>query len=772
MSILFGQGPNNQGFDEPTIIATIDPSNGNMFPIGQKWINTVSNEIFFLTSYANGLPVWTGSVSGGAGIFGDLTVTPGPTAITGEFRVLGDVDEAAVIRLQANGGVTETIVIETVQGTGADSIQINSQAGGIEIVTDAAAKDILVSSALGSIGIVAGEDAQDALIIQADGGTSTGLLIENTSGTGAGSAITSAVGILATDGSVYIESQDNFAGAVVLDASDVAGGILLNSGTGGTALTSTGNIASSTTLGDINLTADAGDINIEATLGALNFTAGGGISYSVTGAIDLDATLTSHFKVTGAAEDLQLQSVGGSVDVLASEAVADAIVISATGASAGIQIAPAATVASVAIANVIPTVARTVTVSGGAVGSAVADTLNLGTGATNFAGASKVVNIATGNNTLGTDTLNLSTGSSATGTKAVNIGNVDSLTTITAIGAANINTTGTAATTIGSTATGGLVDITSATEVRIEPVTTLTLAPTSAVTTIAIGNITPTVDRTTTINGGAVIAAHIDLVSIAGGGVNTNAGAEKEVLIATGATAVGTTRVDIATGNVSAAGTTNLNMVTGNAPVGTTQVVQFGTGTGGGTKQINIGGTDSLTTINQFGVVGINATTGSGATNIGNSTAGGAIAIASNTAVGIDAKTASHFTVTGAADLTLRSTAGAVVISSAKAGANAIQLNCTDVAATISATMQAGSVVVSNTGKVTVTGDDLEVATAAKGVILGSGTKVIDGAGSPNASVTAPKGSLYLATNGSGVADRLYINTDGATAWTAITTVS
>lgn len=50
--------------------------------------------------------------------------------------------------------------------------------------------------------------------------------------------------------------------------------------------------------------------------------------------------------------------------------------------------------------------------------------------------------------------------------------------------------------------------------------------------------------------------------------------------------------------------------------------------------------------------------------------------------------------------------------------------------------------------------------------------QILSGVGSPNGSVTAPKGSLFLATNGSGVGDRAFINTNGATAWTAITTAS
>ncbi len=42
------------------------------------------------------------------------------------------------------------------------------------------------------------------------------------------------------------------------------------------------------------------------------------------------------------------------------------------------------------------------------------------------------------------------------------------------------------------------------------------------------------------------------------------------------------------------------------------------------------------------------------------------------------------------------------------------------------------------------------------------------GSGAPT--VSAAKGSLYLRSDGTGVADRAYINTDGSTTWTAIAT--
>ena len=46
------------------------------------------------------------------------------------------------------------------------------------------------------------------------------------------------------------------------------------------------------------------------------------------------------------------------------------------------------------------------------------------------------------------------------------------------------------------------------------------------------------------------------------------------------------------------------------------------------------------------------------------------------------------------------------------------------------------------------------------------------GTGTPNGVVTAAKGSLFLNYTGSSTSTRAYINTDGVTAWTAVTTAS
>ncbi len=49
---------------------------------------------------------------------------------------------------------------------------------------------------------------------------------------------------------------------------------------------------------------------------------------------------------------------------------------------------------------------------------------------------------------------------------------------------------------------------------------------------------------------------------------------------------------------------------------------------------------------------------------------------------------------------------------------------------------------------------------------------VLIGSGSPDTIVLAKKGTMFLRTDGSSTSTRAYINTDGAKAWTAITTAT
>lgn len=51
-----------------------------------------------------------------------------------------------------------------------------------------------------------------------------------------------------------------------------------------------------------------------------------------------------------------------------------------------------------------------------------------------------------------------------------------------------------------------------------------------------------------------------------------------------------------------------------------------------------------------------------------------------------------------------------------------------------------------------------------------AGMTITGGVGAPT--LAAPQGSLYLRTDGSSVATRLYVNTNGSTTWTNVTTAA
>jgi hypothetical protein len=93
------------------------------------------------------------------------------------------------------------------------------------------------------------------------------------------------------------------------------------------------------------------------------------------------------------------------------------------------------------------------------------------------------------------------------------------------------------------------------------------------------------------------------------------------------------------------------------------------------------------------------------------------------------------------------------------------------VAGDISATagsVSAATTVTAGTDLVSTAGD-VVITSAANGVVMGSGASILSGAGDPNAVVVAGQGSLYLRTGGATASEILYVNTDGISAWSAVT---
>lgn len=155
--------------------------------------------------------------------------------------------------------------------------------------------------------------------------------------------------------------------------------------------------------------------------------------------------------------------------------------------------------------------------------------------------------------------------------------------------------------------------------------------------------------------------------------------------------------------------------------------------------------------------VQINASGVGGGIDI-NATAGG-VTVDTTAGISLDAVTASNFTVTGAADLTLAST------------------NTVATAVTINANTAAGSGITANvgaTGLFNVAGGDINITGAEKGIILTDNNanhpKIVSYNGDPNNNVLAPQGSLCLNTAGVTGSTIAYVNTNGTnTGWVPLT---
>lgn len=207
----------------------------------------------------------------GAGI--DLTLE----SAAGRVIVNGGEDAADCIYLHANAGTSETIRLHSDQGTGAASVHLESDVGGITLTSGLASADAINIAAAsggfdvdcgGQISIATSQNAGDALALT----SSAGGIDILASGAAAGEDID----ITATGSSVNITSTEAAGDAIVMHASDGAGGIQMQAGTGGILV---GNQADCTTI-------DVGDI---APTAARTITIGGGtvVTASVTDTIDI-----------------------------------------------------------------------------------------------------------------------------------------------------------------------------------------------------------------------------------------------------------------------------------------------------------------------------------------------------------------------------------------------------------------------------------------------------------------------------------------------------
>lgn len=204
------------------------------------------------------------------------------------------------------------------------------------------------------------------------------------------------------------------------------------------------------------------------------------------------------------------------------------------------------------------------------------------------------------------------------------------------------------------------------------------------------------------------------------------------------------------------------------------------------------------------GTFGINTvSTTAGLVTVGNSTAKGGLTVqgpttgvsasanalsvgltgATNPAFNVDASTASQvagLNVKGAA------TGGTVAVSVTDSGANAsatfdgkgngtVGINTTSATAgkvTIGNTSALNGLAVNGSTNVLASVGAISGGAATATILFGSvsGLGVYFGSGAPT--ISAAQGSLYVRTDGNSTSTRMYINTNGSTTWTAVTTAA
>ena len=173
---------------------------------------------------------------------------------------------ANAVYIHADGGINETIKVHADQGTGAGSIELTSDAGGVDI------------------------NAGTSVSIDAVGAANL---------TSSGADVT----VAATAKSVVITAGEADAGAVQITASNAAGGVDINAGTGGITVDTTGSLSLDAATNS-NFTTSSGNISVDGKTG-INLKANG------TNAVEIAADGDVAFKANGGSTSDPDLSVAG-----------------------------------------------------------------------------------------------------------------------------------------------------------------------------------------------------------------------------------------------------------------------------------------------------------------------------------------------------------------------------------------------------------------------------------------------------------------------------
>jgi hypothetical protein len=470
----------HQIFPAPITASRVPAAADIGYPVGQVWINTTTNQSWFLTSVVAGAATWALASPGAS----DVDTINGLSPVAGNIVIAGglnltDVNAGNTVTLNLDPAITLATSVTSPIYASAGAMAINPV--GALTVTGGAAIDIN-AAALSNITIQLG-DAGGANILDIEDSTSATVASINSDGLGTFTDITSPIGVAAqnTIRGTTITANTAFAAPAATDLAinatagrdiditmgDAAGANNVTfHALGGAAvftidsLGGIGTLAGLTVAGNFAQTAGTFNVGQDNAANAINIGAGnvaraiaigagagahtvnigsaaaGAIAIDTAAGFSIDGANTSNITVTSAGLDLNIQGVGCAVNMTSSEAQNDAIVIESSAANGGVQIRAGTggilignevDTAFITLGNIAPTQDRIITIASGTVVTAgVDDVVNIATdGATTNADSTKTVNINTGVVAVGVLATNINTGNvtSGTHTTAIATGN-------------------------------------------------------------------------------------------------------------------------------------------------------------------------------------------------------------------------------------------------------------------------------------------------------------------------------------------------------------
>lgn len=267
----------------------------------------------------------------GAGV--DLTLE----SAAGRVIVNGGEDAADCIYLHADAGTSEKIRLHSDQGTAADSVELESDVGGITLLSGLASADAInltASSggidcdAAGQVNIASSQNAADAIRINASAG---GIDID------AAGAAGEDISIVNSAGSIFIQGKEDHADCVIIEADGGTSekiSLHADQGTGVDSISLASDVGGVTVLSGlasddaINLNATAGGVDIDGAM-QVNITSSENTVDAIrinasAGGIDIDAA-------GAATEDISIVNAAGSIFIQGGEDDAACVLIEADG---------------------------------------------------------------------------------------------------------------------------------------------------------------------------------------------------------------------------------------------------------------------------------------------------------------------------------------------------------------------------------------------------------------------------------------------------------